>query len=352
MSIVAPTAVSKLETDLAMPTLEYMRRRWVSGNLTLGEAVSFYEKWVNQPLHIHFERNGKNERFLASKRGNPSYARKVRSKFNRLLDKMPQQIEEDVSDTVFLSLTNGYSASILDYWNQNQKHVQTYMYRVKRFLRKYFNIEKEIPIDYIRNKEAHQGGGMRHGTVHNHLSIQMPEKLPYKVVSLKKGKKETHFIDSHLEDKLKELWSWGKPQAQNVQAMTDIRGGLKYQLKYMLKASNNDSKEPPLTLAMLVLNKQRGFTMSRGFSELSKPSLDDPLSKSSQKCKFLGLEFNNDGILRKKAPDMRVRRRSSLFVVKTESFMLKYAKPEHIKTFESWKSALAALKKPGSLKVV
>jgi hypothetical protein len=244
----------------------YLRELAQRGTFDFDDIVEKYESWVNDPRYMVLAHEG--EAWLAdggaydhvavicAKRGNDVYTSRVASRLYGIGKHVSELRHDFCKDpyTSMLFVTLSYNVNLCSFWEAWQQiGIQWNLYRAN--LRKKYG-----KFSVFRTWESYQNG-----FPHIHAILIFEEKRLHVFPSHELNKKGELKLVWRIDEKrdLEPYWhSW-----QGIKAVYNIRGGLNYLKKYIMKCAeyNHSDAKGKQTLAMCWVFRKKAFYVSGQF---------------------------------------------------------------------------------------
>jgi hypothetical protein len=249
---------SKLDDIQQLPKDIRNEASYYANEGNIEKTTQLFETWSSYPDYIILKRmqrgSFKNEWVLvkASKRGNDVYQHRIKKRFQNIssdvvfFDYKNRSINKKTK-AIFISLTYAREdLSLPDAWIKSSDDFNTFLTKLRK---------KYPKCAIIRVNEAHKDG-----FIHIHVLLHCEHEFN---AFSHRGKNGRHSWRISESDEIKQLWPHG---FVDVKAVSDLKNGVKYLTKYMLKSVRDNR-----TLALNWVFNKRQYSISRNWGDLIYP---------------------------------------------------------------------------------
>lgn len=293
-------------------------------------AVKYFRKWSDYPVYILLKLQNAYLTFytlvLSAKRGNSTYTKRIRRKFLKTINRIPEKTYFDYKDRSKIHQTNSLFLT-LTYSRQDLTLSEAWIkvsYDLNLFLA---NIRKQYgKIKVARVFEAHKDG-----FVHIHLVVTTKHQFNAFWNTSKDPSQSSWRIQEYQD--IKQYWTHG---FSDIRAVDNLHYSMHYLMKYIIKSTKDDT-----SLALNWAFNKRQYSISKNYLDLMPSETNSNLNRkfpSNQltlegkylfKCEVLGFY---QGIL---YPN------SSNDISETEAISIQrsptYLSLENLRSIQEWK---------------
>lgn len=245
--------IRSVTTVFGQPNRRIIKDSFNMNMINIDDVEEFYKSWLKNDIFVWFLKDNSLFNMKSRKRGNDVYAKYIYSKMMKIKDaflSFSGGYYKKTTNVLTLSLTLSRKLDIQDAWIELGKMYSNFIVKVRKKFGK---------MSIVRCWEGH-----RDGYPHIHVMILFKEYIfnirPY----INKKGNMVYLIERDFVDIFRRKWNLG---FINVNGQVDIKNGISYIMKYIIKQVYNDNKSMR-SLALMWVYSKRCYSVSRDISDL------------------------------------------------------------------------------------